>query len=125
MSDILVTGTTKGGEASAESHFLEPDFSGLTSWVLISYNWMDVREFNAGVLSARWLQARRLRSPLIQLHFLHRSCRLTLRFWAIESRKARYVVSENAIANSATRMRIETGTEGSFSSMSGLFSEFV
>ena len=59
MSDILAPGTTEGGEASAESHFLEPDFSGLTSWVLISYNWMDVREFNAGVLSARWLQARR------------------------------------------------------------------
>ncbi len=40
-------------------------------------------------------------------------------------RKARYVVSENAITSVAIRLRIATGTEGSFCSVSGLSSEFV
>ena|SRR5260370_11562867 len=48
-----------------------------------------------------------------------------LRFGTIERRKARYVVSENAIASVAARMRIEPGTEGSRSSTSRLSSEFV
>ena len=84
-----------------------------------------VEDFKAGFFPARSLQAERLRSPLFQLLFLHRNCRLSLRVRTIERRKAWYVVSENAIANVATRMRIETGTEGSFSSTSGLSSEFV